>query len=752
MNIMYLKIKIFALVCFTMVGLVSCSDMDWISEGDGESIEIEVTDEVAKNATKAGYEGFPVTVFETGDQIGVYAVNSSNSVISSNVAFTREDDGSWTPASPVVYNPDYKYYAYFPYKASVPSFSASGNGADGKFTNFLNSSTFWLADQSTKEKFTTSNLMWAEGVVTGKKTIRFTMSHKRGLAIIGAAKNKWYYTDAAGTKYELSQVFTGNIPYTIGDKRYFLLKPDVSTDVGGLTLRAGAGKYMISEGGEISGSIDSWSYRTSSNLGSSWSSWTSSKPSWLTVTTQNTEGEPTEFLVTTTNSTSTTTLKQDGYSVREVEGDAILKAANPVSNVDLSMVDNAGNPRGSRTTANCYLVHAAGTYKIPLVYGNAIKNGDETSTAAFCTTETSNTIQRLVNHNDEGITTPWIKNQIGACPNGAKLVWEDVKGAISNVGIDTSDNGYITFTVDNDNIAEGNAVVAATLDGVIVWSWHIWMTPETLSDFGTVDTGSHIYKVAPVNVGQVTGKIVENCKLYAGDLCEVKATANGVTMLFQVAAKDYVYGGRTYYNPSPYYQWGRKDAMYPCIGAYDSDGIFVNSYTSGSTLITDGSVTTPGSTIQHPDYWYYNSSNYGPYGTNSSYAGKYNYWDMNNTKTDNVTTATVKTIYDPCPPGVCVPTGNLYYYMGKNGSYTTWQNTPAGRTWNKDAVSLFFPASGYRYYSNGSLDYVGSYGYYWSASPSNSYTGRYLYFTSDDWYWSTNYRAYGFPVRVALEE
>lgn len=751
MNIMHLKIKIFALVCLTMVGLVSCSDMDWISEGDGGSIEIEVTDEVAKNATKAGYEGFPVTVFETGDQIGVYAVNSSNSAVASNVSFTREDDGSWTPASPVVYNPDYKYYAYFPYKTSVPSFSASGDGADGKFTNFLNNSTFWLANQSTKENFTTSNLMWAEGVVTGKKTVRFTMSHKRGLAIIGGAKNKWYYTDAAGTKYELSQVFTGNIPYTIGDKRYFLLKPDVSTDVGGLTLRAGAGKYMMSEGGEISGSIDSWSYRTSSNLGSSWGSWTSSKPSWLTVTTQNTEGEPTEFLVTTTNSTSTTTLKQNGYSVREVAGDAVLKAASPVSNVDLSMVDNAGNPRGTRTTANCYLVHAAGTYKIPLVYGNAIKNGNEKSTSSFYTTETSNTIQRLVNHNDEGITTPWIKNQIGACPNGAKLVWEDVKGVISNVGIDTSDNGYLTFTVDKDYIAEGNAVVAATLDGVIVWSWHIWMTPETLSDFGTVDTGSHIYNVASVNVGQVTGKIVANGKLYAGDLCEVKATANGVTMLFQVAAKDYVSGGSTYYNPSPYYQWGRKDAMYPCIGAYDSDGNYVNNYTSGSTLITDGSVTTPGSTIQHPDYWYYNSSNYGPYGTNSSYASKFNYWDMNNTKTDNVTTATIKTIYDPCPPGVCVPTGNLYYYMGQNSSYTTWQSTPSGRTWNKDAVSLFFPASGYRNSSYGSFSYVGSYGSFWSASPFDSNNGRYLDFGSGYWTWEYYDRADGFPVRGVCE-
>ena len=46
------------------------------------------------------------------------------------------------------------------------------------------------------------------------------------------------------------------------------------------------------------------------------------------------------------------------------------------------------------------------------------------------------------------------KNQLGACPDGAQLVWEDVLGMISSVGIDDSDNGYLTFTVDADNIAD----------------------------------------------------------------------------------------------------------------------------------------------------------------------------------------------------------------------------------------------------------------------------------------------------------
>ncbi|MBR2114118.1 MAG: hypothetical protein IJ929_05560 [Prevotella sp.] len=724
------------LAAMSMATFTACTeDLEYSSVDHDACIKIEVTDEFAQATTRANYSGFPATTFEEGDQIGVYAVNTSNSAVSSNVAFTRQSDGSWTPASTVVYNPDYKYYAYFPYKSSTPTFVPGGSGADGKFTNFLNSNTFWLADQSTKASFTTSNLMWAEGIVTGTRTVKFTMAHKRGLAIIGNATNKWYYTDAAGTKYEMTQVFSGNIPYTLDGTQYYLLKPNTATSVGGLSLRASEGRYMTSVGGEITGTISSWSYRTSSNLGSSWGSWTSSKPSWLTITTNTVDGEPTEFLVTTTNSTSTTTSKGTGAS-RTVTGDATLKAASPVSDVDLSMVDNAGVDRASRMTANCYLVHAPGTYKLPLVYGNAIKNGSTNSTAYY-TSQTSNTLQRLVNHAGSGITDPWLKNN-SATPDGARLIWEDVKGMISSVGIS---GDYLTFTVDEDNIAEGNAVVAATMSGTVVWSWHIWVTPQTLSSTTSIATGSRTYQVAPVNVGQVDGLIKAGATVYAGDLCQVRATANGITVEFQVTAKDYTYGGTNYYNPSPYYQWGRKDAERPCTGAYNASG----TYAQNPTLVSGA--YSIGTTIQNPDNHYYNSSNYGPYNEN-----KYNYWDMNQTSTGNITTATVKTVYDPCPPGFCVPTGNLYYYANSNSGQTAWQSTPPGRNWTVNGTPIFFPASGLRYISSGSLSSVGSYGYYWSASAYDSNNGRNLYFNSSGWYWNSNGRAYGFPVRAVAEE
>ena len=58
-----------------------------------------------------------------------------------------------------------------------------------------------------------------------------------------------------------------------------------------------------------------------------------------------------------------------------------------------------------------------------------------------------------------------------------------------------------------------------------------------------------------------------------------------------------------------------------------------------------------------------------------------------------------------------------------------------------------FPAAGYRNNSNGSLNNVGSNGYYWSASPNNANNGRNLNFNSSNWNWNNNNRANGYSVR-----
>ena len=65
--------------------------------------------------------------------------------------------------------------------------------------------------------------------------------------------------------------------------------------------------------------------------------------------------------------------------------------------------------------------------------------------------------------------------------------------------------------------------------------------------------------------------------------------------------------------------------------------------------------------------------------------------------------------------------------------------------------TLFFPAAGYCY--NGSVKYVGDYGYYWSSSLSTNSRrlAYFLFFDSSDASWDGNYlRCYGFAVRPAV--
>ena len=74
-----------------------------------------------------------------------------------------------------------------------------------------------------------------------------------------------------------------------------------------------------------------------------------------------------------------------------------LKEAAPAKDVDLSTRDVNGNST-LMNTANCYMVHARGTYKFPIVYGNAIKNG-ATNTIAF-----NPTMDRSVKEIQDSIT------------------------------------------------------------------------------------------------------------------------------------------------------------------------------------------------------------------------------------------------------------------------------------------------------------------------------------------------------------
>lgn len=406
--------------------------------------------------------------------------------------------------------------------------------------------------------------------------------------------------------------------------------------------------------------------------------------------------------------------------------------------VDLSMVDNAGNARDKQWTANCYMVHKAGDYKLPLVYGNAIKNGVANSAAW---TGVSGQLATFTNHANKPITDPWIKNNKDESGNDivvstAELLWQDAQGLITAVGII---GDYLTLTVGKDaTTQQGNALVAAKdAGGKIVWSWHIWVTKETFADatLTTIATGSRDYKVTPVNLGWVpTG----------GD-------------------------GKQGYNT--YYQWGRKDP-FKAQGApaeqsvYDIDDTAI----TGMTYTNYNSITI-GDNIQNPTTFYYKQQTNSPCGTQY-----YNMWDAQQGEQTqavlkNITTATVKTVYDPCPAGFCVPTSNLFDFMGKGvivdqvnnlsekREDPDWDDTNKGKTWKQATYStnttgpdLYFPAVGYRNYTDGTIAEDGTGGPIWSASPDSKRCGRGLQVYLDQWFTVWMGRIFGNSVRAVAEE
>ena len=406
-------------------------------------------------------------------------------------------------------------------------------------------------------------------------------------------------------------------------------------------------------------------------------------------------GSAKTITLTATVGTDTYTYEKSGVTFTNGKYYEITVKMTKQAPTDLSMVDCAGNARANgMSTANCYMVHKAGKYKLPLVYGNAIKAG-ATNAAAY--TGVSGQLETFPRHDGEAITDPWIKNN-NITVTSAALLWQDAQGLITAVGID---GDYLTLTVGKDAATqEGNAVIAVKAGSTIVWSWHIWVTKQTFATLTEVNTGSHTYQLTPVNLGWV------------GD---ATSTTGYCT----------------------FYQWGRKDAFIPGTGienntdnhtVYDID----NAPVSGFSKTGDNNVTIGGN-IQQPTVHNYNNSTYGP--CNSQF---YNMWDAQQTSKDIAAAATVKTVYDPCPPGFCVPTSGLYNYIG---SQTSTDYTYSG---------VFFPASGSRTGSSGGLS-VGTWGYNWSATPYDGTKGRYFSFNSSRGSLGSSSRATGCPVRAVAE-
>ena len=271
-------------------------------------------------------------------------------------------------------------------------------------------------------------------------------------------------------------------------------------------------------------------------------------------------------------------------------------------------------------------------------------------------------------------------------------------------------DGYIAFQT-ADSFKEGNAVIAAKdASGNILWSWHIWLTDQP--------QGQEYFN----NAGTMMDR----------NLGATSATPGDVGALGLL------------------YQWGRKDPFLSG-GSISSQTQAKSTITWPSAVSSDSSNGTIAYATANPTTFItYNSSNEDWYYTGSS-------------STDNTrwtTPESNKSIYDPCPAGWRVPDGGsngVWYKACDSSSYLdyTYDSTNKGMNFSGKFganQTIWYPASGYRYRSDGGLFNVGYNGFYWSASPDDYYAyslrfsnNRYVG-TSDDYS-----RASGLSVRCLQE-
>jgi len=499
--------------------------------------------------------------------------------------------------------------------------------------------------------------------------------------------------------------------------------------------------------------------------------WSTTKPSWLkSLSKEQGNGD-------TAAEQGTATLGTDIVDL-VAERNKTLQNAAPLGTATAPYnLSNATGAAAVQNTANCYVISAPGHYMIPLVYGNAIKNGG-TNRSAYATsslpvTNVGTALNPLVDHNGKSITDPWIEKTNGKANNGintAQVTWADEKDLVMLSGTpiyrDASGNAFVKFEVKKENIKSGNAVISVKKGSTTLWSWHLWFAPKNALDkIAVTNKQESTYEFTNEALGwkptawqgtpyQRPRTIKVKVKQTIGKKQEAVIT---ITQLPGTTS-------RTGYTTQ--YQWGRKDA-FPGKSGQPAQGTI--TWNAGSNMYMQ-------TIIQNPQNYY--TAGYNRDGSLNAeawfakYYTFYNLWSMN--QKDKVTMnqansqTVVKTIYDPSPVGFSVPANDAFTGFtenGLNGGRINVDGTDNAQTYNNNfghnfwtnsskTETIFFPATGYREAKDGNIvSYYGNYGDYWTATPTDMNNGSVMGFDVNSvspLY--RNIRAFGFAVRPAAEK
>ncbi len=432
---------------------------------------------------------------------------------------------------------------------------------------------------------------------------------------------------------------------------------------------------------------------------------------------------------------------------------------------DLSRHDIYGalNSGNRATTANCYVIGAPGWYMLPLVYGNAIKNGSDNTMAYRPLVSSPLAMSSFVGADGNAITSPYILQDSGLSLSGqydACIVWEDVMpgyGIIDPESVEIVDSpsgaglpcSYIRFHIPSADIKPGNVVLALRDRGngnKILWNWHIWITRNYSNELQTspvvyrpTATSTSSLQFMNVNLGwtppiSYEAIVTTSRSIRLRFIQDAPGTASRTPSVTQQAYNGTAYQGNEWCGT--YYQWGRKDPFLSARGFIDGDANVNRSSSSpAGYTITSGQTGVLQNNHSGTLESLYRSFTREPYRMfrNDDLIGALNAWDADNTQYA-ADSPVIKTVYDPCPPGFTVPRFRAFTGFTSDGTNATsqadiygdyveatsgypagWRFTTSGTQSNK---TVFFPMSGMRNYAGGRIVSIGERGYYWT-------TGRY---------------------------
>lgn len=451
----------------------------------------------------------------------------------------------------------------------------------------------------------------------------------------------------------------------------------------------------------------------------SWTNLGTNKPSWLTaMSKENGEGGA------NAESGRATITKAD-LKDRLTEYNKVLQTATEKGAAgNYYNLSNTNGGDAIQNTANSYLISAPGYYRIPLVYGNAVKGGT-TNESSYKTAHTgTDVLSNFKDHLGNDITTPYINVQNASNPaTQASIVWMDLKDLVDGLSVtNNGDKSFVNFHVSAANIKNGNAVIAVkSADGTIMWSWHLWFDhSDALSTIACTNHEGDNFKVTKNILGYTLYKW-KSTSYESPRVARMKIeqeVGNGAKKSAYITITQSPYAEKEY--STALYQFGRKDAFPGTNTLYEST--FVEN--GGDNISIVNAIQNPGTFYTDGNKW----------GTEYRY---FNLWSMQTTSQTDASKTLVKTVYDPCPVGFSMPPLKTFSGVTITGkTNTNNKDINALGDWDqgwhfyaKDSSSpstVYYPAIGSRTAKEGKLYGVKDRGYYWVGVPSSTSAGNNL--------------------------